>query len=645
VSGDEQGGAADPNIGAQRGKFRVESRLGRGGLGTLYAGTELGSERRVVLEIMAADEARDEERVRRFLQEASALVLMSHEHVARFESVEQDGGGPPFVVRERLEGRTLEEVLSLEKRLPLARALRIGRQAGAGLAAAHKRGILHRDIGPRAIFLQHTEDGVDAVKVIGFGLARMPGRLGDDGVEPSASIHYASPEQLSRSKTVDARTDVYSLGAVLYRALAGHPPFDAAEPRRLLEVIAEVELPDLRVARPDVPERLAEVIRRACAKRPQDRFPKMTALVRELDAITADASGSPRRSSAPGGEPARRVETGRHHDGGGMILTEPRRREPEPVAPVAPPSRGSGSQWAIATIALLLVGTSVLIGYALGESSSEEPAIADAVDTTRAETVVGDLPIDEPPESGPFPLAVVAPRAETAVPSALGSPLPVEAQPPAAAHDEPDHVDPDEAIEAPVALVAPGDRAPADRASAPSAEGATSPVIAAADVGARVTAEAPAAPEAPSPPIATVTTTPPTATTPPPSPPTAAVAALPASAADPGPTPSRPCIGIWRFRDARGAYRLELRTPERAGACGTATFESQSSAFFGNCSGTIIECEPTSTGGVGITFARDEDETGACVFPREWSIECSGDGGRAHLGPRRGSIRLQRARR
>jgi serine/threonine protein kinase len=217
--------------GQRLGRYDVLAPLGAGGMGEVYRARDGKLGRDVALKVLPAAYASDLERLKRFEQEARSIAALDHPNVLTVHDAGVEGGAP-YMVTELLEGETLRAVLERGAVSP-GRALELGAEVALGLAAAHAKGILHRDIKPENVFL--TRDG--RVKVLDFGLAKLraeawgrgPGNLTTEGLGtepgvPLGTLGYMSPEQL-RGQEVDERSDIFTLGVVLYEMLSGRSPF------------------------------------------------------------------------------------------------------------------------------------------------------------------------------------------------------------------------------------------------------------------------------------------------------------------------------------------------------------------------------------------------------------------------------------
>lgn len=259
------------------GPYRVLKELGRGGMGAVYLATDTEMDRRLALKVMLPEFAAVPAARERFLREARAAALVTHDNVVTvFEADECDGTA--YIAMQFLQGCSLDEYLKRSGPPPLAHAVRIVREAALGLAAAHEQGLVHRDIKPANLWLEAPRG---RTKVLDFGLARPVGtesELTNTGAVVGTPA-YMSPEQ-ARGLKVDHRTDLFSLGSVLYRLCTGRNPFRGPTVMAVLMALGTEEPPPVRELNPDVPEALAGLIHRLLAKNPDDR-PQTAAEVAE----------------------------------------------------------------------------------------------------------------------------------------------------------------------------------------------------------------------------------------------------------------------------------------------------------------------------------------------------------------------------
>ena len=242
--------------------------LGAGGMGVVYQAEDSHLKRAVALKVMKPALAASDSARRRFLREAQAAAAIEHDHIVSIYQVGEDRG-LPYLAMQLLKGETLHERARREGRLPVAEVLRIGREIASGLAAAHRRGLVHRDIKPPNIWL---EAGTGRVKILDFGLAREAG--GEADVTQRGVIvgtpAYMAPEQAT-GQVIDARCDLFSLGCVLYRLCTGQLPFHQANAIAVLVAVANDQPPSPPQLNPEVPQPLSDLVMHLLAKDPADR--------------------------------------------------------------------------------------------------------------------------------------------------------------------------------------------------------------------------------------------------------------------------------------------------------------------------------------------------------------------------------------
>jgi serine/threonine-protein kinase len=263
------------------GKYEVLKLLGSGGMGYVVAARHLELDEKVALKFLRPECLTNRELVARFAREARAAVKIKSEYVARvFDVGTMPRDGAPFIVMEHLEGKDLCDIVGEQGPLPIKNTAEHIMQACEALASAHAIGIVHRDIKPENLFLTKRSHAVDIIKVLDFGISKvaLTGSAADDRTSlvktsaPVGSPLYMSPEQLRGSDDVDTRTDIWSLGCVLFELLTGHLPFEAPSITMVTAAILEQAPPKVRSLRADVPAALEAVVSRCLEKDPNRRF-------------------------------------------------------------------------------------------------------------------------------------------------------------------------------------------------------------------------------------------------------------------------------------------------------------------------------------------------------------------------------------
>lgn len=260
------------------GKFRVERPLGQGGMGAVFAATNVLLGQRVALKVLLGDMCTQPAIVERFLREARASAQLRGDHVCRVSDVGTLEDGAPYIVMELLEGRDLAGVLAATGPLRSDVLCDYVLQACLGIAEAHAVGIVHRDLKPANLFLAQRPDGTTLVKVLDFGIAKAPSSQQFDLTQTAAvmgSPGYMSPEQLRSSRNVDARSDIWALGTILYELSSARTPFNGESITELAVRVSMDPTPPL----PDfVPAPLQQVIYRCLEKHPDHRFQDLASL-------------------------------------------------------------------------------------------------------------------------------------------------------------------------------------------------------------------------------------------------------------------------------------------------------------------------------------------------------------------------------
>jgi formylglycine-generating enzyme required for sulfatase activity/dienelactone hydrolase/predicted Ser/Thr protein kinase len=269
--------------------YRIDAEIGRGGMGIVYSAHDTRLGRAVAIKMLPAEATADPDRHRRFIQEARAASALNHPHIVTIHEIDEDDG-TTFIAMELVDGTRLDTLIAAGA-LPVTTALEYASQVASALDAAHGSGIVHRDIKPANILV--TRDG--RVKVLDFGLAKLVER--DQAKETMTGLDtrpgmimgtaaYMSPEQ-AEGRPVTARSDIFSLGAVLYELLAGRRPFTANSALGLITSILRDQPPPLRSVRPSVPPSVQAIVDRCLAKDPEARYADARALKADLDAAHA----------------------------------------------------------------------------------------------------------------------------------------------------------------------------------------------------------------------------------------------------------------------------------------------------------------------------------------------------------------------
>src|SRR5246500_2354137 len=271
-------------------RYRLEARIGAGGMSTVYRALDETLQRQVAIKLMNREVSTDSDQLERFRREARAVAQLSHPHVVGVIDAGEDDGRP-YIVFEYVEGETLKERIRRAGRLPMAEAVAYAIVIARALGAAHARHIVHRDVKPQNVLID--EEG--SAKVTDFGIART---LDEEGLTADGRVlgttDYVSPEQ-ALGQPVTGQSDLYSLGIVLWEMLTGDVPFKGDNQVAVAMKHVREPLPDVQRRRPEVSAALAAVVDRATAKRPEERYRNDEELIADLEdvlAIEAARSGN-----------------------------------------------------------------------------------------------------------------------------------------------------------------------------------------------------------------------------------------------------------------------------------------------------------------------------------------------------------------
>lgn len=407
------------------GKYRIERVLGQGGMGVVVAAMHLQLDQRVALKFLLPSAVSHKETVERFAREARAAVRIRSEHVARVIDVGTLETGAPYMVMEYLEGSDLSRRVSEQGPFPIPEAATLILQACEALAEAHSLGIVHRDLKPANLFLTHLRDGSVCVKILDFGISKLTASSAVPGFDMTStatvmgSPYYMSPEQMRSTRNVDARTDIWALGVILYELVSGHVPFDAETMPQLCGMVLQEPPPPLERFRPNTPTRFEAVLLRCLEKDPERRYRNVGELATALaEFAPKEAYRSVERATRLSGVPTLDPNSGSWNASAATIGDQFTQSDFGRTAE----QRGRSRRWPG-----VLVGLGVVIG-ALGfwwQSSSSVPSSA-AEPSASVEPPRSAPAIAPPLETAALPAALAA----SAEPSVTVAPAPSASAPP-----------------------------------------------------------------------------------------------------------------------------------------------------------------------------------------------------------------------
>lgn len=386
--------ADDPKVGQLLlGRYRIIKRLGEGGMGAVYEGKHELIGKRLAIKCLHPQFMSNEEVVERFHREAHAATAVGNEHIIEVTDVGSFDDGSPFMVMEYLEGHEFGALLDTEGPMPISRLVHIVGQVCGALAAAHARGIVHRDMKPENVYLIRRGNDDDFVKVLDFGISKI--KESSESLGEGSSLtktgmalgtpYYMPPEQAQGLRDIDHRADIYAVGVILYQGLSGRLPFDAESyPALMVKIMTELPRP-LAELREDIPDALQQIVYKAMEKDRDIRFQTIEELAMALQPFAAlDFSPKMLASVMPPAEL------------GTTPFSWSEKPRGETTAP--PPSDGSSKAIVLAAAVIAVVGIAALF-FALGRTpaapESAEPAMSVAAARPvepAAATQAADLP-------------------------------------------------------------------------------------------------------------------------------------------------------------------------------------------------------------------------------------------------------------
>jgi serine/threonine-protein kinase len=372
IDEDDADEGPDPRIGkVLGGLYRVESLLGEGGMGKVYAARHVHINKLFAIKVLSHKIASDRQSIERLRQEAVAASSIDHDNIVNVVSFDTTDDGDVFIVMELLKGDALADIIERGP-LGVTRALTIGVQICRALHAAHEAGIVHRDLKPENVFVLN-KNGLDVAKILDFGISKVKTaetekvRMTRTGQLVGTPL-YMSPEQARGEVDIDRRADIYAAGVILYEMLAGTPPFDGGNYFQLLWKHGNEEPEPLHKRAPSVPRALADVVMKTLAKARDERYQTMAELEQALLATDPRLSVPVHVSLAPS-------------------LTS--------AAPAAPAKAEPRSRWPIAAVAVAAV-IGLVVAVALATGRDPEPIAVEPLDRAEPLPVMSEPVMTEP---------------------------------------------------------------------------------------------------------------------------------------------------------------------------------------------------------------------------------------------------------